>query len=386
MHRSRRSPSRLLVPAIFVLTPLSLWGSPLRRTGPQRPKQVQRPNANASDERRTSSETLKITLRSSRPDTTPGDGFEIAADIENISPQPVFFNPLFLTMDPPPEIDPLGPRDWYGTVAGAAADYCLASSNCENLQASQDLQKKIETKQNELDQCLQRSENSVLRRNHCEYLQQQKDLLANERGFDRPIELAAGSKTTVFWNGRKRSGSENWLSSHLSELFTPPGSYPITVVASYWDAKEGAQQKTLDHHSYSTVLTVSIVASQGAVIFGAILGGLIAFFLLPGTRFFQPAEAALHSIPQTILRYISGMLASVLLSIIGTILLSRLADTQFLVKVTVNDFWGAVAIGFVINATGKKLLAKIPGFESQDTLATRRSNRVDNQAGSVGEV
>ena len=72
------------------------------------------------------------------------------------------------------------------------------------------------------------------------------------------------------------------------------------------------------------------------------------------------------------------MLASVLLSIIGTILLSRLADTQFLVKVTVNDFWGAVAIGFVINATGKKLLAKIPGFESQDTLTTRRSSRVDN--------
>ena len=240
MHRSRRALLTLLVPAISVLTSLSMWGVPPRRTGPRRPKQVQIPNANGEDERRTSSETLKITLRSSRPDTTPGDGFEIAADIENISPKPVFFNPLFLTMDPPPEIDPLGPRDWYGTVAGAAADYCLASSNCENMQASQDLQQKIETKQKELNQCLERPKVSFFPRNPCEDLQQQKDLLANERGFDRPIELAAGSKTTVFWNGRKRSGSGNWVSSHLSELFTPPGSYPLTVVASYWDAKEAA--------------------------------------------------------------------------------------------------------------------------------------------------
>jgi hypothetical protein len=33
-----------------------------------------------------------------------------------------------------------------------------------------------------------------------------------------------------------------------------------------------------------------------------------------------------------------------------------LAETQFLIKVSVNDFWGAIAIGFVASGSGRKIL------------------------------
>jgi len=56
-----------------------------------------------------SSQTLKVSLRTSRPQATPGDSFEIAADIENISSKPLYFNPLYITMIPPPELDPQAP-------------------------------------------------------------------------------------------------------------------------------------------------------------------------------------------------------------------------------------------------------------------------------------
>ena len=43
---------------------------------------------------------------------------------------------------------------------------------------------------------------------------------------------------------------------------------------------------------------------------------------------------------------------------IVTILLARLSQSQFIISVTVNDFWGAVAVGFIIAASGPTILQK----------------------------
>jgi len=53
------------------------------------------------------------------------------------------------------------------------------------------------------------------------------------------------------------------------------------------------------------------------------------------------------------------MLGAVLLSAIVTILLARISETQFLIRVTVADLWGAVAIGFVANYLGAELIKKM---------------------------
>ena len=43
----------------------------------------------------------------------------------------------------------------------------------------------------------------------------------------------------------------------------------------------------------------------------------------------------------------------------NTVLLARLSETQFLIRVSINDFWGAIAIGFVADLLGIKILQKI---------------------------
>ena len=47
-----------------------------------------------------------------------------------------------------------------------------------------------------------------------------------------------------------------------------------------------------------------------------------------------------------------------MLSSIVTILLARLSETQFLVRVNVADLWGAIAIGFIASASGTAILQK----------------------------
>jgi hypothetical protein len=46
------------------------------------------------------------------------------------------------------------------------------------------------------------------------------------------------------------------------------------------------------------------------------------------------------------------------LSIIVTILLARLSDSQFIIRVTVSDLWGAIAVGFIGAASGPSILQK----------------------------
>ena len=62
----------------------------------------------------------------------------------------------------------------------------------------------------------------------------------------------------------------------------------------------------------------------------------------------------------------AGLGGSVLLSAIITILLSRISETQFLIRITVADFWGAITVGFVANYLGTKFLDKIIGSETSN--------------------
>jgi hypothetical protein len=336
------------------------------------------PSAASDHVLQSNSQTMKISPRTSRPQATPGDSFEIAADIENISPKWIYFNPLFITMTPPPELDPQAPRDWYGTIPGEGTNYCaLKPTPCDEQKSAKEAEAIIAEKIKELDKCYRSWKWTVFRHNpECAELQSEKDQLYNQRMFDKVVALAPGCRTTVFWNGHTRTGS-GVLSNVAAELFIPPGSYSVTIVSDYWLSEEEARNKSTEGRlSYSTILTIPIVASQATVIIGAVIGGLIAYFLLPNTRFFTTPPR--QGKPTFVVgrEYTQSILASVLLSIIATILLSRLADTQFIIKVTVNDFWGAIAIGFVVSASGKKILQSIPGFQHPRTPTPESEKKV----------
>jgi hypothetical protein len=192
---------------------------------------------------------------------------------------------------------------------------------------------------------------------HCLQLQEKKDLDESPGLYDGLVELKPGCTTTASWNGFTRSQQKGFIYDAISQFFVPPGIYPVTITVATWDTQSAAAQQSIERESYSEVVNVTIVAAQSTVIIGSIIGGLFAYLLLPETRFFADKIANANGKALAAL-WAGSVLSSVALSIIVTIMLSRLADSQFVVKVSVNDFLGAMSIGFVVSATGKAVLKK----------------------------
>ena len=162
-----------------------------------------------------------------------------------------------------------------------------------------------------------------------------------ERYNKTPIALRPGSTISAFWSLHDATEDKTifrkagkWIENLLRGLSFVPGKYTLTVVGGYWDRLESAQNYTPDWHTESIDMQETISASQTTIFFGAALGGVFAFLLV------WKANPSLYSKMH--------VLSAVLLSIIVTILLARLADSQFIIRVTVNDLWGAMAVGFLV--------------------------------------
>jgi hypothetical protein len=155
-----------------------------------------------------------------------------------------------------------------------------------------------------------------------------------------------------------------------------PGVYPITVEVKYWDKREF---KSDDYHLVFETKSAEYAAPEWVILLGAIVGGLI-FIVLSMVRAEQNIAPTASTGPATVAKKVGKtiltLLGSVLMSVIITILLSRIQETQFFIKVTVSDFWGAIAVGFLANYGGWALLDKIvPG--------ARRDGAAGNQIHST---
>lgn len=262
---------------------------------------------------------VKITLKVSRQQAVAGSDFGITAIIENISANPIYFVPGAFSMTPPPEIDSEGPRDWLAFFPGILVP-------------------------------------------------------PNQNYDDTVIVLEPGSNISAFWAGQRSTpvdgSSPKTIFDKVSlefhdftkALTFSPGQYSLAIVGSYWDTHEGAQLKSVEHHTQTAEVIETITAPQKVVLLGAAVGGIIAFLLL--SRLY-PTGAWAN------VKLITGIASSVLLSTIVTILLSRLSQSQFIVQVTVNDFWGAMAVGFLITAAGPAVLQRVVGLIQTPTPAAQ---------------
>lgn len=257
---------------------------------------------------------LKVTLKASRDQAIAGSDFGITAQIENTSDKPVYIAPASFAMTAPPELDSEGPRDWLAFFPGILT-------------------------------------------------------ITGENYGSTVIVLEPGSNISAFWSGNIQKNHSQAIALKPSSLQTAcmivgvdcpelirglgfsPGKYTLTIVGSYWDTYEGAKSKSIERHTQATELQEQINASQPVILFGAAIGGSIAFLLLTKVQPSTPSGWARA-------RWIPGLLSAVLLSMIVTILLARLSQSQFIISVTVNDFWGAVAVGFIIAASGPTILQK----------------------------
>ncbi len=159
-----------------------------------------------------------------------------------------------------------------------------------------------------------------------------------------------------------------------------PGEYAFTVEGIAYAPNSKGESVA---HTYTETTTLHVGLSQMSTAIAAFIGALLAYFVValqPGQDFEQwrnkpavtppPATASSLEAAGSRLRTAYGWLKAT--SVVGrnalaagflgaalTIVASRLSDTQFPIKVSVNDFWGALTIGFITYFIGNRLLANI---------------------------
>ncbi|MBI5641173.1 MAG: hypothetical protein HZA17_12175 [Nitrospirae bacterium] len=297
---------------------------------------------------------IDLKLEASRNQPTAGPGLGIVAEIKNISNSTVYLKSLHTTLVLPPELDKqfTGINEWFAFFP---------------TQSIEDVTKSV---------------------------------------YDRSILIKPGDTYNVFWTTSQKTRFQDgnvWslmrnissiILAELNYLFFSPGEYKISVIAKYWTDPRFPQ----DNYRLITQSKKIIVSTpQSVIIVGSALGGLIAYFILPVARrrfikvSIETSETDASPFPKSLTRKIFdlpygkeilGILGSILLSVIITILLARISETQFLIRVTINDFWGAIAIGFIGNYTGFSFLSKYLDKGAQEE--EKKPTKEDTGKESIG--
>jgi hypothetical protein len=210
------------------------------------------------------------------------------------------------------------------------------------------------------------------------------------------LPIQPGEHYKVFWNlandpvkvGQGRCAVGSWRKGLREYLGFVPGEYAFSVEGVVYtpELKGG----TPVAHTYTETTSLNVGLSQASTAIAAFFGALLAYLVVaiqPGRDFDKwRAGSALPSPPtggggpevppdrmqkattvasrihgwlRSLLVVVRNALAAGLLGAALTIVASRLSDTQFPIKVSVNDFWGALTIGFVSYFIGSRLLTTI---------------------------
>lgn len=272
---------------------------------------------------------IEIKLETSRPQPIAGTGLGVMADVRNISSKTVYLNQQYLTLVLPPELQ--------GPFTSSYGRWGMFPTEMNGKPGD---------------------------------------------NWNMWIALKPGDTYRAFWTSlpyntqnvaaKPSIGKDlrQEISSELHFLFFSPGDYVISVVAKYW-SDPGTHPE--DYRTTVQSATLHVEAPQFVILFGAAVGGLVAFLILPQARrrvrrsrqhgtspfFFYAARAGSELL---------GIGVSILLGSIVTILLSRLSETQLPIRISVTDVWGGMTIGFLATYAGVAYLDKlIPGTRPTDT-------------------
>lgn len=195
-----------------------------------------------------------------------------------------------------------------------------------------------------------------------------------DRGYD--LLMQPGDTYRVFWdmtqNGCTGAGQLKdriwthplgWAEDKWQRIAFKPGTY-----RAYMDVVFYPQDQT-PYRSVTEGRDVQVTASQQMVLLGAFLGGVLSYVI----KVYYAVDTALTV--KTESEFAKRLLGSTewffagLFGAAMAILASRLSDT-FPVKVSADDFWGAITLGFVFQWIGVKLLEKLPGMDGSRTAKT----------------
>ena len=138
--------------------------------------------------------------------------------------------------------------------------------------------------------------------------------------------------------------SKSQLAEYLGFV---PGDYAFTVEGIAY--VPGPHQE-VQAHTYTETTTLHVGISQLSTAIAAFVGALLAYFVValqPGRDFEKwGSDLPTSGHAKMFLAVLRNAFAAGLLGAAVTIVASRLSETQFPVKVSVNDFWGSLTIGF----------------------------------------
>ncbi|MEW5826871.1 MAG: hypothetical protein AB1778_08595 [Candidatus Bipolaricaulota bacterium] len=186
------------------------------------------------------------------------------------------------------------------------------------------------------------------------------------------VRIDPGANYTVVWKldpGRQKhnqaAAKSIWrriISAIRNFAFFNPGSFRLCASVHIWSAKptfnETGQVANLgDSFCRAVSRDITMDASPWVLIVGAVTGGVLAYAL--------QLAFGLATLGGTSLEVLRGVLvglsSSCILTGVVTVLVSRLATTDFLVVVRVKDIWGAIATGFVVQWFGYSILTRLLG-------------------------
>lgn len=314
--------------------------------------------------------SLEIRIDTSRPQPYVGSGLGITAEFKNTSKKAVLYlSSETTTLTAPPELEgPLeqmrGREAYFPTENDQLRTQAEAkkarSATLISIQPGRTYRAVwvLDKKADELYDAAYRAQAAA-------------DALAAQRAAsaaepDRP--QAPPDAEPAWWQfGARIKQSRLWqqVSAEARYLFFVPGEYRMLVQAKV--GVDGPPQ--LEGHRYFTVsetATVKMAAPQTVIMLGAMLGGLVSVFLFPQSRPKSVILAYRHGgfgpALESTFRLLYSVAGACLLSAIVTVMLARLSESQFLVKISVNDFWGAVVVGFIAQYAGVSILDKlVPG-------------------------
>lgn len=189
---------------------------------------------------------------------------------------------------------------------------------------------------------------------------------------DKAIRINPGEEYVIEWyvDGLDEPGSGNRipvgtrLFRILKEfIFFKPDEYPLTAIVHYWKAPPSIKDGLYDLSRSEMVSKIRIFRIDGSplvLVLGAALGGLLAFVV----RNFVSPRMSSANLRRSAPKYLIGLVSTMVYCAVGVILLERLAKSDFPVAVAVKDWWGAIAIGLVLEWWGLKALRR--SFESKD--------------------
>jgi hypothetical protein len=198
-----------------------------------------------------------------------------------------------------------------------------------------------------------------------------------------PIVIQTGEHYQVFWTpgsancedaseagalaavGRLGTGLKQYA---LRSIGFVPGDYAFVILGKASLYPENKEESA--YHTFVQVTKLHVGITQLQAIVAAMFGGLLAYFVVAlreGGEFQKLKNEQEGKKRSSLWKWsviLRSLCSAALLSAVITVILSRISDTQFPVKVSVNDFWGALTVGFIAYFTGNNIINRIVGLAS----------------------